>query len=122
MQKDSRRPQPEPSCALSTVGGLMHSSAMGDRKSRTTPPPSKHFRLSHVRKLRECEQVAAVCYRVRGTEIEFLLVRTGSGHWTFPKGGVEPGLTHAQAAALEAFEEAGGARAVVGASFILQLF
>ncbi len=85
----------------------MHSSAMGDRKSRTTPPPSKHFRLSHVRKLRECEQVAAVCYRVRGTEIEFLLVRTGSGHWTFPKGGVEPGLTHAQAAALEAFEEAG---------------
>jgi 8-oxo-dGTP pyrophosphatase MutT (NUDIX family) len=65
------------------------------------------FRLSHVRKLRECEQVAAVCYRVRGAGIEFLLVRTGSAHWTFPKGGVEPGLTHAQAAALEAFEEAG---------------
>src|SRR5712671_2221206 len=85
----------------------MHSSAMGDRKSRTTAPSAKLFRLSHVRKLRECEQVAAVCYRVRGSEIEFLLVRTGSGHWTFPKGGVEPGLTHAQAAALEAFEEAG---------------
>jgi len=80
---------------------------MGDRKSRTTAPSAKLFRLSHVRKLRECEQVAAVCYRVRGSEIEFLLVRTGSGHWTFPKGGVEPGLTHAQAAALEAFEEAG---------------
>src|SRR6266446_7156728 len=29
------------------------------------------------------------------------------GRWTFPKGGIEPGLTHAQAAALEAFEEAG---------------
>src|SRR5258706_1273501 len=80
---------------------------MGDRKSGTNPPSAKLFRLSHVRKLRECEQVAAVCYRVRGVEIEFLLVRTGSGHWTFPKGGVEPGLTHAQAAALEAYEEAG---------------
>jgi len=85
----------------------MHSNAMGDRKSRAAPLSAKLFRLSHVRKLRECEQVAAVCYRVRGAEIEFLLVRTGGGHWTFPKGGVEPGLTHAQAAALEAFEEAG---------------
>jgi 8-oxo-dGTP pyrophosphatase MutT (NUDIX family) len=52
--------------------------------------------------------VAAVCYRVRGAGIEFLLIRTrGSGRWTFPKGSAEPGLTHAQAAALEAFEEAG---------------
>ncbi len=85
----------------------MHSIAMGEGKSRTTSPSAKLFRLSHVRKQRECEQVAAVCYRVRGAEVEFLLVRTGSGHWTFPKGGVEPGLTHAQAAALEAFEEAG---------------
>jgi 8-oxo-dGTP pyrophosphatase MutT (NUDIX family) len=45
---------------------------------------------------------------VRGAAIEFLLVKTrGSGRWTFPKGSAEPGLTHAQAAALEAFEEAG---------------
>jgi 8-oxo-dGTP pyrophosphatase MutT (NUDIX family) len=34
-------------------------------------------------------------------------VRTGGKRWTFPKGCAEPGLTHAQAAALEAFEEAG---------------
>ncbi len=80
---------------------------MTSGKSRTTPLSAKVFRLAHVRKQRECEQVAAVCYRLRGGEIEFLLVRTGSGHWTFPKGGVEPGLSHAQAAALEAFEEAG---------------
>ena len=40
-------------------------------------------------------------------EVEFLLVQTGKGRWIFPKGSVEPGLTHAQAAALEAFEEAG---------------
>jgi 8-oxo-dGTP pyrophosphatase MutT (NUDIX family) len=91
---------------------------MGDRKSGTNPPSAKLFRLSHVRKLRECEQVAAVCYRVRGAEIEFLLVRTGSGHWTFPKGGVEPGLTHAQAAALEAFEEAGVHGRIEEVSFI----
>jgi 8-oxo-dGTP pyrophosphatase MutT (NUDIX family) len=68
----------------------------------------KFLRLAHLRRLRDCEQVAAVCYRVRGGDIEFLLVRTrGTGRWTFPKGSAEPGLTHAQAAALEAFEEAG---------------
>ncbi|MGA9896496.1 MAG: NUDIX domain-containing protein [Terriglobales bacterium] len=75
----------------------------------TAPRPSRKFvRLAHLRRLRGCHQVAAVCYRVRSPGIEFLLVRTrGSGRWTFPKGGAEPGLTHAQAAALEAFEEAG---------------
>jgi ADP-ribose pyrophosphatase YjhB (NUDIX family) len=36
-----------------------------------------------------------------------LLVRTRGGRWIFPKGGAVPGLTHAQSAALEAFEEAG---------------
>ena len=67
----------------------------------------KFFRLAHLRRLRGCEQVAAVCYRVRNSGIEFLLVQTRGGRWTFPKGSAEPGLTHAQAAALEAFEEAG---------------
>ena len=51
--------------------------------------------------------MAAVCYRVRGEDIEFLLVQTRGRRWIFPKGNAEPGLTHAQAAALEAFEEAG---------------
>jgi 8-oxo-dGTP pyrophosphatase MutT (NUDIX family) len=80
-----------------------------DRSHLPTHQVSGEFvRLSHLRKIRECEQVAAVCYRVRGSGIEFLLVRTRSGgRWTFPKGSPEPGLTHAQAAALEAFEEAG---------------
>jgi 8-oxo-dGTP pyrophosphatase MutT (NUDIX family) len=68
----------------------------------------KFVRLAQLRKLRDCEQVAAVCYRVRDGRMEFLLVRTrGQRRWIFPKGGAEPGLTHAQAAALEAFEEAG---------------
>ena len=96
----------------------MHSAAMGagagsngvaltTNWSRTHQPSVKCFRLSQLRKLLGCEQVAAVCYRVRSSGIEFLLVRTNSGHWTFPKGNAEPGLTHAQAAALEAYEEAG---------------
>lgn len=69
---------------------------------------TKFVRLAHLRRLRGRQQVAAICYRVRNASIEFLLVRTrGSGRWIFPKGSAEPGLTHAQAAALEAFEEAG---------------
>jgi len=62
---------------------------------------------SELRQLRGREQAAAVCYRVGKRGVEFLLVRTRGGRWTFPKGGIEPGLTHAQSAALEAFEEAG---------------
>jgi 8-oxo-dGTP pyrophosphatase MutT (NUDIX family) len=81
-------------------------SAAGSRAQQHQASP-KFFRLSHLRRLKGCEQVAAVCYRVRGGEIEFLLVQTRGGRWTFPKGSTEPGLTHAQAAALEAFEEAG---------------
>ena len=53
-------------------------------------------------------KVAAICYRVdAGGEVEFLLIRTGSGRWTFPKGGVDGDATRAAAAAREAFEEAG---------------
>lgn len=51
--------------------------------------------------------VAAVCYRMRNHELEFLLVRTRNGHWTFPKGGVDEDPTNADAAAREAYEEAG---------------
>ena len=51
--------------------------------------------------------VAAVCYRLRDRELEFLLVRTRNGHWTFPKGGVDEDATYAEAAAREAYEEAG---------------
>jgi 8-oxo-dGTP pyrophosphatase MutT (NUDIX family) len=108
----------------------MHSGAMRDDDSRearltvvqsparTYRLPANFVRLSTLRRLRECEQVAAVCYRVRDAGIEFLLVRTrGSGRWTFPKGSAEPGLSHAQAAALEAFEEAGVHGRIEEASF-----
>jgi 8-oxo-dGTP pyrophosphatase MutT (NUDIX family) len=52
-------------------------------------------------------KVAAVCFRRGARGIEFLLVRTDAGRWTFPKGSVEQGLTAAGSAELEAFEEAG---------------
>ena len=68
--------------------------------------PSAKF-LQPSRFPKERQQVAAVCYRIRKRGIEFLLVQTRGGRWIFPKGGVEPCLTHAQSAALEAFEEAG---------------
>jgi 8-oxo-dGTP pyrophosphatase MutT (NUDIX family) len=115
------------------VGLIVHSVAMSAavrnfRDSLVTniqPPVSNHHRMaksvrfSELRKVRECRQVAAVCYRFRHGAVEFLLVRTrGNGRrWTFPKGSAEPGLTHAQAAALEAFEEAGVHGRIEEASF-----
>jgi len=77
------------------------------RWSSEAEPSAKFLRLAQLRKLRRCEKVAAVCFRVRKDGAEFLLVQTRKRRWTFPKGSTEPGLTHAQAAALEAFEEAG---------------
>jgi len=52
-------------------------------------------------------QVAAVCYRRVGGSLEFLLVRTDKGRWSFPKGCLERDLSSSQAAAQEALEEAG---------------
>ena len=53
-------------------------------------------------------QVAAICYRRRGSAIEFLLVNTNGGNkWTFPKGSTDARLSHSQAAEREAAEEAG---------------
>src|SRR6202790_5292548 len=80
---------------------------IGWAQAREYQSSANFVRLAELRKLEECDQVAAVCYRVRDGNIEFLLVRTRKGRWIFPKGSAEPGLTHAQAAALEAFEEAG---------------
>lgn len=80
-------------------------------------PAPNFMRLSHLRRMRGSEQVAAVCYRLRRGQIEFLLVRTDGGRWTFPKGNAESGLSHAQSAALEAFEEAGVHGRIEEASF-----
>ncbi len=52
-------------------------------------------------------QVAAICYRIRRASVEFLLVNTSAGKWTFPKGRLDPELSASEAAAREALEEAG---------------
>jgi 8-oxo-dGTP pyrophosphatase MutT (NUDIX family) len=75
---------------------------------------SRFVRTSELRRL----HVAAVCYRLREGELEFLLVRTRNGHWTFPKGGVDQDPTTADAAAREAYEEAGVIGSVERVPFI----
>ena len=62
-------------------------------------------------------QVAAVCYRANGSSVEFLLVNTSSGKWTFPKGRLEVALSASESAAAEAWEEAGARGAIEGESF-----
>ncbi len=52
-------------------------------------------------------QVAAVCYRQGRSGTEFLLVRTSSGRWIFPKGNMDDSLSRCEAASREAYEEAG---------------
>src|SRR5437660_5539480 len=89
---------------------------------RSAMPPKRDARMNFIslkqlRRLRGSEQVAAVCYQISKRGLEFLLVKTRNGRWTFPKGSAEPVLTHAQAAALEAFEEAGVHGRIEEASF-----
>ena len=52
-------------------------------------------------------QAAAVCYRRTQFSIEFLLVNTSAGKWTFPKGRIAPEMSFWEAAEQEALEEAG---------------
>jgi 8-oxo-dGTP pyrophosphatase MutT (NUDIX family) len=103
---DSQNPRCPPIYPLMSAGG----SRVPPRWSQAGPNdrPAPFLELSRLRKLKGSEQVAAICYRWRAGTIEFLLVQTSrGGRWIFPKGSAETGLTTAQAAALEAFEEAG---------------
>jgi 8-oxo-dGTP pyrophosphatase MutT (NUDIX family) len=53
-------------------------------------------------------QFAALCYRIKRSRPEVLLVSSrGTGRWILPKGWPMPGLTPAATAAQEAWEEAG---------------
>jgi 8-oxo-dGTP pyrophosphatase MutT (NUDIX family) len=79
----------------------------GWSRPRSPQPPARFIRLAELRRRRGTEQVAAVCYRMKAGLIEFLLVQTRGGRWIFPKGNIEAGLSQAQSAALEAYEEAG---------------
>ena len=78
-------------------------------RAQTAPRtrPIDGSRRSSSRCRADSEHVAAICYRVRKREVEFLLVQSRAGRWTFPKGRVENDLSRAAAAAREAVEEAG---------------
>ena len=52
-------------------------------------------------------QLAALCWRMTGTEREVLLVSSSSGRWILPKGWPIANKTEAQTALTEAWEEAG---------------
>ena len=59
-------------------------------------------------KTEPARQVAALCYRRRKKNVEILLVKSlGRGNWMLPKGWPMEDRSHAKAAAIEAFEEAG---------------
>lgn len=60
-------------------------------------------------------QVAALCYRfLRGEKQVLLITSRGTGRWIIPKGWPMQGMSDAQAAAQEAWEEAGVKPANVG--------
>jgi len=53
-------------------------------------------------------QAGALPYRMEPDGLRVMLITSrGTGRWVIPKGGVEKGFTPAQAAAREAYEEAG---------------
>ena len=61
-------------------------------------------------------QVAALCYRQRNGEVEVLLITSlHTGRWIVPKGWPMKGRNAAEAAAAEAWEEAGAIVARLGA-------
>lgn len=66
-------------------------------------------------------QAAAICYRRRGGSLEFLLINTSSGKWTFPKGRIEPLLSASESAACEAWEEAGARGRIEREHFVVYL-
>jgi 8-oxo-dGTP pyrophosphatase MutT (NUDIX family) len=80
---------------------------MSNTEQADTNPALRWPKYIHTKSTGERIHVAAVCYRLKDGEPEFLLVRTRSGRWTFPKGGVDGDATFAEAAAREAYEEAG---------------
>lgn len=82
---------------------------MGKSVSETRP-----VRLFNLGKRDMRAQFGALCWRRRGDKIQVLLVTSRErGRWVIPKGWPMDGKTPAEAASIEAFEEA-GVRGVVG--------
>lgn len=76
---------------------------MGSMKTYQAP-----LRIGGVPKRETRTQFAALCFRRRKSEVEVLLVSSlATGRWIIPKGWPMDGLTPADAALQEAYEEAG---------------
>lgn len=75
----------------------------------TVGKPGWLMKAMHVFSARnQMLQVAALPWRVRDGEVEVCLVTSrGTGRWILPKGWPEKKLSHAKAAEIEAWEEAG---------------
>ncbi len=72
------------------------------------PPPQRPLRLPGARKSDIRTQFAVLAYRVVKDKVQICLVTSrGTGRWIVPKGWPMPGQTPAEAAAMEAWEEAG---------------
>jgi 8-oxo-dGTP pyrophosphatase MutT (NUDIX family) len=57
---------------------------------------------------RTCRQSSVIPFRLTDSEFELLLITAlNSGQWIFPKGIIDDGLSAREAAAQEAYEEAG---------------
>lgn len=109
----------DPDSGTLTVNGVRSIPVDADHSTICKPESSKAQQYVTTESfLRECfeipaalarlpRQYAAVCYRIIGTEPEFLLVRTSSGLWTFPKGRPDDGRQGFETAENEAYEEAG---------------
>ena len=52
-------------------------------------------------------QSGVIAFRFASQQPQILLITTRKGHWTIPKGIVEPDLGPAESAVIEAYEEAG---------------
>ncbi|NOD46876.1 MULTISPECIES: NUDIX hydrolase [unclassified Ruegeria] len=74
------------------------------------------LRVEHLKSAEQpvLQQAAALCYRIKGNRPEVLLITTRRAQrWIIPKGWLIPGLSRADTALQEAWEEAG----VAGQSF-----
>lgn len=76
---------------------------LGPRNGRKETPPS-----SGGDDDQEPAAAGAIPYAVVDGQIVFLMITSrGTGRWIFPKGGLIDGLSPAESAAVEAYEEAG---------------
>ena len=76
--------------------------------NKPSKPIQRPIRLPGARKKGLATQFGALCYRIRNDKLQVLLVTSrGSGRWIVPKGWPIDGMTPAETASREAFEEAG---------------